>query len=113
MIHTKEQSMEDQSNPVFDLWLKDQIALIQLDDSKFTQQVLIKIQASELETATPSERWTNGSWMLCVVMLGSILAQYLAQIDTDTFTGPVAESLILFIAMSGAAWQCQLTSEQL
>jgi len=104
--------MEDQSNPVFDLWLKDQIALIQLDDSKFTQQVLIKIQASELETATPSERWTNGSWMLCVVMLGSILAQYLAQIDTDTFTGPVAESLILFIAMSGAAWQCQLTSEQ-
>ncbi|MCX7262167.1 MAG: hypothetical protein NTX67_05240 [Burkholderiales bacterium] len=105
--------MEDQSNPVFDLWLKDQIALIQLDDSKFTQQVLIKIQASELETATPSERWTNGSWMLCVVMLGSILAQYLAQIDTDTFTGPVAESLILFIAMSGAAWQCQLTSEQL
>lgn len=113
MIHTKEQSMEDQSNPVFDLWLKDQIALIQLDDNKFTQQVLIKIQASELETATPSERWTNGSWMLCVVMLGSILAQYLAQIDTDTFTGPVAESLILFIAMSGAAWQCQLTSEQL
>lgn len=105
--------MEDQSNPVFDLWLKDQIALIQLDDNKFTQQVLIKIQASELETATPSERWTNGSWMLCVVMLGSILAQYLAQIDTDTFTGPVAESLILFIAMSGAAWQCQLTSEQL
>lgn len=104
--------MEDRSNPVFDLWLKDQIALIQLDDSKFTQQVLEKIQASELETATPSERWTNGSWMLCVVMLGSILAQYLAQIDTDTFTGPVAESLILFIAMSGAAWQCQLTSEQ-
>jgi hypothetical protein len=104
--------MEDHSNPVFDLWLKDQIALIQLDDSKFTQQVLEKIQASELETATPSERWTNGSWMLCVVMLGSILAQYLAQIDTDTFTGPVAESLILFIAMSGAAWQCQLTSEQ-
>ena len=105
--------MEDQSNPVFDLWLKDQIALIQLDDSKFTQQLLIKIHASELVTATPSERWTNGSWMLCVVMLGSILAQYLAQIDTDTFTGPVAESLILFIAMSGAAWQCQLTSEQL
>ena len=104
--------MEDHSNPVFDLWLKDQIALIQLGDSKFTQQVLEKIQASELETATPSERWTNGSWMLCVVMMGSILAQYLAQIDTDTFTGPVAESLILFIAMSGAAWQCQLTSEQ-
>ena len=34
MTHTKEQSMEDPLNQKFDLWLKDQIALIQLDDSK-------------------------------------------------------------------------------
>ena len=41
--------------------------------------------------------------------LGSLLAQYLTKIDTDTLTGPVVESLILLVAMMGAAWQCQRT----
>lgn len=109
MIHTKAQNMEDQPNPMFDLWLKDQIELIQLDDSTFTQNVLMKIQSAENQTTTLPDMWTNGSWILCAVTLGSILAQYLTQIDTDTFTGPVVESLILLIAMMGVAWQCQRT----
>ena len=109
MIRTKAQSMQDQPNRMFDLWLKDQIELIQLDDSTFTQKVLEKIQSAEKQASTLPDAWTNWSWILCTMTLGSVLAQYLTQIDTDTFTGPVVESLILLIAMMGVAWQCQRT----
>jgi hypothetical protein len=51
----------------------------------------------------------NAFWILCAMTLGSLLAQYLTKIDTDTLTGPVVESLILLVAMMGAAWQCQCT----
>lgn len=40
MIRTKAQSMQDQPNRMFDLWLKDQIELIQLDDSTFSGPVV-------------------------------------------------------------------------
>ena len=109
MTHTKEQSMEGPLNQKFDLWLKDEIALIQLDDIKLTQKVLKKIQSTQIETASPSETWTDWSWILCAMTLGSLLAQYLTKIDPDTLTGPVVESLILLVAMMGAAWQCQRT----
>ena len=101
--------MEDPVNQKFDLWLKDEIALIQLDDIKLTQQVLIKIQSTQIETALLSETWAVWSWVLCAMTLGSLLAQYLTKIDTYTLTGPVVESLILLVAMMGAAWQCQCT----
>jgi hypothetical protein len=89
----------------FDIWLRNEISLIRLDDSQFSEQVLKKIHSNQ--TATAFDWWTAWSWILCALTLASVLVQLLTQIDIDSLTGPIVESLILLIAITGATWQCQ------
>jgi hypothetical protein len=97
--------MPDHPVQEFDIWLRNEISLIQLDDSQFSKQVLKKIHSNQ--TATAFDWWTVWSWILCALTLASVLVQLLTQIDIDTLTGPIVESLILLIAITGATWQCQ------
>ena len=95
--------MPDHPVQEFDIWLRNEISLIQLDDSQFSKQVLKKIHSNQ----TAFDWWTVWSWILCALTLASVLVQLLTQIDIDTLTGPIVESLILLIAITGATWQCQ------
>jgi hypothetical protein len=107
-IKSRENAMRDRRQQEnFELWFKKEISTIQIEDAKFTTNVLRKIQAKHQKSMVAPDTWTVWSWFFCSVCLGSLLFQMLIQIDTDALTGPVAECLILLLAMKATIWQYQ------
>lgn len=99
--------MKDPELEKFETWLKDQIENSLEDDAFFTQKVLAKIESTTSHSAIDSENWTVVSWLLCMVALGTLLMHSLNQIQPETLTGPVLESLTLLVILTLASWQCQ------
>ena len=99
--------MKDPELEKFEIWLKDQIENSLEKDAFFTQQVLAKIVNTPSHSVIDSENWTIVSWLLCMVALGTLLMQSLNQIQPETLTGPVLESLVLLFVLALASWQCQ------
>jgi hypothetical protein len=99
--------MKDPELEKFEIWLKDHIENSLEEDAFFTQQVLAKIENTPSHSVIDSENWTIVSWLLCMVALGTLLMQSLNQIQPETLTGPVLESLALLVVLALASWQCQ------
>ena len=99
--------MKDPELEKFENWLKDHIENSLDEDVFFTQRVLAKIDNMPSHSAIDSENWTVVSWLLCMVALGTLLMQSLNQIQPETLTGPVLESLTLLVVLALAGWQCQ------
>jgi hypothetical protein len=43
-----------------------------------------------------------------MVAAATVLMQFLSQIDTETLSGPILESLALILVSLLASWQCQV-----
>jgi hypothetical protein len=99
--------MNDPQLDEFELWFKSQIANTLEDDATFTHQVLVKVGASQAQTANDLEKWTVTSWLVCMLSVATLLTQSLGQIETETMSGPVLQSLLLVCILLLASWQCQ------
>ena len=100
--------MNDPQLDDFEVWFKKQIASNLPEDAHFTSQVLTKLAASQKHSRSNSETWTSLSWLVCMVAVATVLMQFLSQIDTETLSGPILESLALILVLLLASWQCQV-----
>ncbi len=100
--------MNDPQLDEFEDWFKKQIASNLPEDAHFTSQVLTKVAASQNHSRSDSETWTSLSWMVCMVAAATVLMQFLIQIDTETLSGPILESLALILVLLLASWQFQI-----
>lgn len=99
--------MNDPQLDEFELWFKSQIANTLDDDATFTHQVLVKVSALQVETANDTEKWTVASWLVCMLSVATLLTQSLSQIETESLSGPVLQSLLLVCILLLVSWQCQ------
>lgn len=99
--------MNDPQLDEFEHWFKSQIANTSVDDAAFTHQVLVKVNASQVQTTNDSEKWTVISWLVCMLSVATLLTQSLGQIQIETLSGPILKSLLLVCILLLASWQCQ------
>lgn len=99
--------MNDPELHDFENWFKDQLTQTLAEDEDFTRKILSKIEATQRDEVIESDTWTNLSWLVCMISVATLLLQSLSQIETETLSGPVLQSLGLVGVLWLVSWQWQ------
>lgn len=99
--------MNDPELHDFENWFKNQLTQTLAEDEDFSRQILSKIAATQRDDPIESDPWTNLSWLVCMISVATLLLQSLSQIETETLSGPVLQSLSLVGVLWLVSWQYQ------